>query len=528
VCLLFKALSHTPLPVQELRFAAGLEQSMSTTVICTHVSESRSVPRIWLEGQRLVHAGVEIGVQYILNVSNPLRRIELRPAPVGFVGKTVTVSKRTRNDRVYPLIEVRDSIIAELFNIGTKLRVSIQNGRIVISLSHIAQRVQERVNRFLNKLKTGEPLSVISLFHGGGVLDSAVHQGFKQSGLASYVRVAVEMEGEYLDVSLKNNRELWREDSIAINGDVREINILGNGVPQAELLWAGVPCTGASKAGAAKNGLSCAEEHSSAGTLFFDFLEWVKVTNPVIVLLENVVEYASTAAMTVIRSVLVNLGYQLSETVLYGPSFGSLEKRKRLCMVATTPGVCGPIDFDQLVPVRQKEAKMADVLEEVPAHSEMWRTFNYLALKAVRDKNAGKGFARQLLKGDEDGCGVIGRGYAKARSTEPFIISPFDPTLSRLMTPAEHARVKTIPESLIRGLSATSAHEVLGQSVIYSAFVSVGQLIAKSVLGLVAPLAGTQTLDRQEKAAKAPMPKPVSEKPSNDTIVPKDLFSLSA
>ena len=98
---------------------------MSTTVINTLVSESRSVPRIWLEGQRLAHAGVEIGVQYVLNVSNQLRRIELRPAPQGFVGKTVSVSKRTRNEREYPLIEVRDAIIVELFKVGTKLSVSI-------------------------------------------------------------------------------------------------------------------------------------------------------------------------------------------------------------------------------------------------------------------------------------------------------------------------------------------------------------------------------------------------------------------
>ena len=42
---------------------------MSTCVINTLVSESRSVPRIWLEGQRLAHAGVKIGIQYVLNVS---------------------------------------------------------------------------------------------------------------------------------------------------------------------------------------------------------------------------------------------------------------------------------------------------------------------------------------------------------------------------------------------------------------------------------------------------------------------------
>ncbi|NVL49984.1 DNA cytosine methyltransferase [Pseudomonas syringae pv. actinidiae] len=501
---------------------------MSTTVISTTVSESRSVPRIWLEGQRLAHAGVEIGVQYILNVSPQLRRIELRPAPQGFAGKTYNVSKRTRKERVSPLIEVRDAIIAELFAVGTKLRVAVQKGRIIISMSHTAMKVQERVTRFLEKLKTGKPLEVVSLFHGGGVLDCALHEGMKRSKLASYVKIAVELEGEYIDSSLRNNPHLFREDTTIINGDVREINILGSGVPQVDIICGGVPCTGASRAGAAKNGLTCAEEHESAGTLFFDYLEWVKVTNPAIVILENVVEYQKTAAMTVIRSVLSNLGYDVSETVLDGPTLGSLEKRKRMCMVATTPGVCGPVDFEQLVPVREKESKLADVLDFVPADSDRWKSYDYLAAKEQRDIANGKGFMRQLLTGEEDGCGVIGRGYFKARSTEPFIVSPHDPSLSRLISEFEHARVKTIPESLIEGLSATIAHEVLGQSVIFCAFVAVGELIAKTVKGLVAPLAKVFVMNSSAKATSPELMKDVLADQDDIASATLPLFALTA
>lgn len=498
---------------------------MSTCVINTLVSESRSLPRIWLEGQRLAHAGVEIGVQYVLSVSSKLKRIELRPAPQGFAGKTIIVSKRTRNERVYPLIELRDVIITELFNIGTKLRVAVQNGRIIISPSHIAMRVQERVTRFLDKLKSNEPLHVISLFHGGGVLDAALHEGMQRSKLASYVKVGVELEGDYIDASLKNNPELWRDDSIVINGDIRDVNILGSGIPQADVLVGGVPCTGASRAGKSKNKLSCAEEHSTAGSLFHDYLNWVKVTNPCVVILENVVEYMTEAAMTVIRSVLSHLGYQLSETVLDGPSMGSLEKRKRLCLVATTPGVCGPVDFEQLVPVRQKEEKLADVLEVIPVDSDRWKPYDYLADKEVRDKASGKGFMRQLLTGEEDGCGTIGRGYAKARSTEPFIVASHDPSLSRLMTEYEHARVKTIPVRLIEGLSATTAHEVLGQSVIYCAFVAVGELIGKTVKGLISPLTKKHATEVNQASQEAQQV-PAIEKPATQVTMP--LFALTA
>ena len=501
---------------------------MSTTVINTLVSESRSVPRIWLEGQRLAHAGVEIGVQYVLSVSNQLRRIELRPAPQGFAGKTISVVKRTRNDRVYPLIEVRDALINQIFKVGTKLRVAIQNGRIIISLSHVAMRVQERVSRFLDKIKNGQPLDVVSLFHGGGVLDKAIHQGMQRSKLASYVKIAVELEGDYIDSSLRNNPELFREDSIVINGDIRDVNLLGTGIPQADLLCGGVPCTGASKAGAAKNGLTCAEEHETAGALFFNYIEWVKVTNPCVVVLENVVEYQKTAAMTVIRSVLTHLGYVVRETVLDGPSLGSLEKRKRLCMVATTPGACDPVDFEQLVSVRQKEERLADVLEVVPADSDRWKAFDYLAVKETRDKASGKGFMRQLLTGEEDGCGVMGRGYAKARSTEPFIVAPHDPSLSRQLSPAEHARVKTIPESMIEGLSATTAHEVLGQSVIFSAFVAVGVLIAKTILGLLDPLTKPKATSFEGKAVPVVKSNSAPAKQEHNVQETLPLFALTA
>src|SRR5690606_27281726 len=105
----------------------------------------------------------------------------------------------------------------------------------------------------------------------------------------------------------------------------------------------------------------------------------------------------------------------------------------------------------------------------------------YLAEKEKRDKAAGKGFSRQLLTGDEPYCGTIGKGYSKARSTEPFIVHPQTPELSRLLTPLEHSRVKGIPEEVIEGLADTTAHEILGQSVVYPAFQAVAQEIGHSL-----------------------------------------------
>jgi len=81
----------------------------------------------------------------------------------------------------------------------------------------------------------------------------------------------------------------------------------------------------------------------------------------------------------------------------------------------------------------------------------------------------------------------------------------------RQLTPVEHARVKGIPESLIAGVPATVAHEILGQSVIFPAFEAVG-------------LAVGQCLQRQAPALRV-VP-PVARRPDRSpTRVRRELAS---
>ncbi|EOF7683764.1 DNA cytosine methyltransferase [Pseudomonas aeruginosa] len=457
-----------------------------TTIINTKIGESKNVARLWLEGRKLERAGVRIGARYQLVTNKAMERLELREAPASANDQVFTVSKRERRGNVVPLMEIRSKQLTDLFENIERVRVAIKNGRIVVTALHLETKVRERVKRLTEKLRSSEPLAVASLFMGGGVLDKALHSGLRRAGVKTFVQVGVELEPDYLDSSLENNPEIWNERSVAICSDIREVNWGGN-VPQCDILVGGVPCTGASKAGRSKNKLGMAEEHSSAGALFVDYLDAVKALNPAVCIVENVPEYQSTAAMVVIRSVLASLGYQLKEAVLNGNDFGALERRNRLVLVATSKGLPDLFDFDQLAPVREKEGSISEVLEDIPLDSERWKPFDYLAAKEARDKAAGKGFARQLLTGTEGHCGTIGRAYAKCRSTEPFLVHPVDPSLSRLFTPVEHARLKGIPEEIISGLPDTTAHEVLGQSVIYPMFVSVGIELGVALTGAVNP-----------------------------------------
>jgi DNA (cytosine-5)-methyltransferase 1 len=444
-----------------------------STIINTKLADHKGYKRLWMEGAKLAREGYQPGMRYDLEIADT--QVHLRVSDSG----KYKVSKRERNGTVYPIIDLTAKELAEIFDGVDMLRVAIKSGSIIVSAHHQHNRVKERVNRLLDKVSTGKPLKVCSLFHGGGVLDKAIHKGLSDAGVSSKIAIAVEMEGKYLDSSLRNNPELWNDDSLVIQSPVQHVNLNRN-PPQVDVVVGGIPCTGASKSGRTKNKLEHAESHKDAGAMFFTFLQFVEILNPAVVWIENVKEYQNTAGMVVIRSVLESLGYSLQERILDGCEFGVLEKRERLCMIAISDGV-SEFDLEKVSPLRQKEETLGEILETIPDDSPRWKPFSYLAEKELRDKAEGKGFSRQLLTENSVSCGTIGRFYAKCRSTEPFIVNKKDPGLSRILTPREHCRVKGIPQEVIEGLADTTAHEILGQSVIYPAFQAVALELGKSL-----------------------------------------------
>jgi DNA (cytosine-5)-methyltransferase 1 len=455
-----------------------------TSLITSKISESRGVARLWLEGQKLLKAGVMVGARYEVRACRSTRRLELVPCKGQEAGRAFTVSRRERNGVVVPLLEFRSPVLREVFSAADKVRVVIRLGRILITEIDKDRKVAERLLRLQQKVRRSEPLAVCSLFHGGGVLDRSVHSGLLRSGVGSFVQIGVELEGQYLDASLRNNPMLWTDESIAICSDIRDVK-RGPDIPQCDLLVAGIPCTGASRSGKAKNKLVATEDHPSAGALFMDFLEFVRFANPAIAIIENVPDYLNSTSMMVIRSALASFGYSVFECILDGAKYGALENRSRMAVVAYTEGALTNLTEDDVLPLRTKEATLEAILEPISPNDARWRSFDYLHDKETRDLAAGKGFQRQLLPSSAATCGCIGRGYAKGRSTEPFILHPTKPGLSRLLTAREHARVKTIPEEVVAGVSETVAHEILGQSVIFTAFealaAAVGRLLLRSI-----------------------------------------------
>lgn len=441
-----------------------------TVIVNTKVGECRGRTRVWLEGAKLSRYGIHPGCRYSVSSSNG--RIVLNTD-----GGRYRVSQRKRGDRTLPVMDLTMAEIAATFHVHQLLRVTIRHGKITITEHHLNKAVQEREERIVGKLRSGEPLTVASFFTGFGVLDLAVHTGFARSGISSGVRMAVECEQKYLDVGLRNNASIWGQDPYIYESKIEHVPT-DDFYPAAEILIAGVPCTGASRAGISKNKLQNAEDHTTAGAAFYWTLRLLEQLNPAVFIMENVPEYLRTASMSVIRSVLDTLGYELTERVMSGNEFGALENRSRAVVVAISKGLSG-FDLDDVVSLYEKAADMSCALDPVADDSALWRPYEYLAAKEESDKAAGKGFRRQILNGAAERCGTIGRGYAKGRSTEPLLAHPRQHGLFRQLTPAEHCRVKRIPESLIRSECATTAHEGVGQSVIFSVFESMAASLGK-------------------------------------------------
>ncbi len=167
----------------------------------------------------------------------------------------------------------------------------------------------------------------------------------------------------------------------------------------------------------------------------------------------------------------------------HGGDFWAAKDRVRWCLVAHTKGTT--FSFDDIQPKLTVVRKLGELLDSVAPDDPSWREVAYLKEKELRDKDAGKGFSMQYITPDATSVPTIRKGYAKGGSTDPRLRHPDNPDLSRLLTPAEHARIKGVPEQLVEGLSATMAHQELGQGVVYIPFEKVGERMGEHISRLV-------------------------------------------
>lgn len=449
---------------------------------------NKGAPRVWLEGVLPARAGFTPGRRYTAEVSQTDARVILRLDNQGIR----LVSSKVKDSSALPVIDLNSRELLSRFEGMNTIRVVMMDGEIHILPDAVEIKKRERADR-LAAAVASKDITIASVSHGVGVLTHAMHQGMRDAGLNPRLLWACEIREEVLEQAARVN-DAWNDETIALGMPIQQLAFadtftLGQ-LPRPIVLEGGLPCTAASVAGRSKKGLAKAEDDETAGHLIAAFVALIAKVNPVVVLLENVRPYFTTASASILRTSLKELGYVVQEREIDGGDY-AIEARPRCVLVAVTQGM--EFDLSMLDPPQRNHETIGSILDAVPSDDPSWSPMTYLRDKEVRDKAAGKGFAMQAVGPDDTRVGTIGTGYQKNRSTEPKVKHPTDPNLLRLFTPAEHARLKGVPDHLIGGVtSKTFAHELLGQSVIWPAFKHLGHHLATAIARGISPKPATQ------------------------------------
>jgi DNA (cytosine-5)-methyltransferase 1 len=438
------------------------------------IGQNRGAPRVWLDRQTS-RAGFEPGQRYDIVIHD--RTIVLQANPDG----SRVVSGKKEGDKTNPIIDLNSRDLLALFDGMSSVRVAVKQGQIFLMPLASELKKQERFGRLRQKLEAGEPLAVGSLSHGGGVLSHAIHAGLNAAGVENRLAFANDIREELLEHAAIHN-DAWDENTMVFSAPLQELAFDERGVaeiPKVEVMEMGLPCSGESRAGKARRGLSQGEAHPDVGHLVVGALIILSKANPAAIVFEQVPTYATSASADILRNQLRDMGYVTHERVLRGKEWGALEDRVRWCMVAVSEGI--EFDFEHLQPPGPTDRTIGDILDNVPPDHPSWSTMEGLKAKEVRDKLHGKNFAMQVVAADSARVGTITKGYSKVRSTDPKLEHPTDPNLLRQFTVGEHARIKGVPEHLVEGVSATVANQILGQGVVYPKFVGVGQHLGESL-----------------------------------------------
>ena len=426
------------------------------------IGECKGHPRIYLDMIDLVLAGFKPGSSYQREINVETKCITLSLADDG----QYLVSRKEKGGQEYPIIDINSSHALKPFEGMQAIRVVIYNNKIhILPLASEAKRLK-RLQRLSDHLAKGR-LETAATSFGGGVLDHASHKGFKDAGLNASLLLANEIDEHLLEHAAVAN-DVITDKTFLISAPMQEFvqdTWAMQHVPEADIFALGISCSGASIAGKSKLSLPMMENHERVGHLMASAIMLINQINPSVIVLENVKQYQETASAAILRNHLRDSGYETQELFLSAKDFGCLENRERWFMVASTKGI--NLDLGQLEPKVYAAPLLANVLEDVALDADCWRNFDYLKTKQQRDADKGNGFNMQTVTPQSNSVPVLRAGYKKAGSTDALLTHPNNPDLLRQFSGIEHARIKGVPEHLIKGLSETDAHIMLGQGVCY-------------------------------------------------------------
>lgn len=399
------------------------------------IGSNKGAPRIWIEGRKALSGGFAPGTRYTAKVDPEKCLLTLEQCEQGMR----IVSKKTRGDKELPVIDLNSHELLSIFAGLDSVRVVVQQNRIHILPVASELRARRRLLRLRDRIQKGEALSFGSAASGIGILDMAAHEGFALAGVDGNLKLAVEIRDDCMEHAVAVN-PVYSTDTVTVTMPMQEFAFDDWAVSQAgeqDVFCIGIPCSGASVAGRSRRGLDHPESHPDVGHMVVPFLALVAKLNPVAICLECVIPYRNTASMSVIRSMLRDLGYDVYETDLEASDWNMIEHRSRFCMVAVTTGI--PFSFENLKKPELRQRQFGEIMDNVdPGHST-WGRIDYIWSKLQRDQSAGKGFAPTVVDASSTKLPVLNKSLHKRQSTGTYIQHPTQPELFRIPTVKEHA-----------------------------------------------------------------------------------------
>lgn len=458
---------------------------LNSTVL--KLGENKGQPRVWLQGKALLECGFEPGVMFEIAVLGDTLKLRVSDSGKYKVSKK---SVKSGGDVSHaPVIDLNSMQLLEGLARFERVCVSFGNNELSIRPLSVDQKQGAREARLLDKIRNNAELSFASSFHGIGILDHAISQGFSACGLKSKLVLANEFDERVLQYARENdpcvNDATWLV-GMGVEQLVQEREFLRTEIGEVDVFSAGVACNAHSKG---RNGLAMPEHCPTFGHLVAAVVDIIGQLNPSVVVIENVEPYADSASGHILKNMLKAMRYKTFEFVANGVDYGALENRDRWALVAVSDG----LDFDAslFAPAAQVKAQprcLKDVLLPDTEVQDMWDEFAWKFRRDAVNKAAGNGFGQQNFEETSPYINTLRAGYHKNGSPDPLIINRDNPALKRQLMPIEHALIKGFPNELLGGLKSVSftfAHQLLGQSVIWPVFNALGKAIAASLMAMV-------------------------------------------
>lgn len=470
--------------------------------------------RINVENQRqLADAGFHPGRRY--RVRYAPGQVEVVADPQGDrVVAPKHVPRRDGTAAIGSRLDVRSFQVAAHLPGQDRVLALYLEGRILFLRIPTAARGLARIAQLAASLDRGT-LRTVALYAGVASLDLALHDGMQTAGLSTSLAFLNDAWGRAVDAAVENNPVT--ATARTFTGGIEEV-LAADVLPTLgpiDLVALGIPCTGASRGNTATR--DNPESHTSAGHQVLNAVMALQQLGfPPLILVENVLAWATTQSCELLRRVLHEQGY---DTALIGDTaadgsyrglnsadFGTIEARTRMALLAYPRGlVLTQGDTFRL----EKTGRSTQTVGAIRLPEAAVPDAEYdKGQRLFREDRLARGWTPNVVDDAATVTPCLTATCWKQRSEDPRLRHPEDPQRTRLPMPEEHARLKGQPESLIATVVENSvAHTLLGNGVARNCWMAVGAAIAgwlwamRPLMGQlvaaaqqVAPLAGVESL----------------------------------